>query len=115
MLKAKVFGFVQGVNYRAFVKKFADEKGIKGYVKNLSDGSVEVMADGIKADLDTLLDHMRKGPIFAKVAYVDYSFSLKNGNFMSFKIVRDRSYLLDQIKAYHRFFSNIISNARNSK
>ena len=112
MLKAKVFGFVQGVNYRAFVKKFADEKGIKGYVKNLSDGSVEVMADGIKADLDTLLDHMRKGPIFAKVAYVDYSFSLKNGNFMSFKIVRDRSYLLDQIEAYHRFFISVACKLR---
>lgn len=115
MLKAKIFGFVQGVSYRAFVKKLADQKGIKGYVKNLSDGSVEVMADGIREDLLELVDHLKKGPIFAKVSRVDYSFYDKNGNFMSFKIVRDSSYLIDQIKAYYHFFLNIISNARKSK
>lgn len=115
MLKAKISGFVQGVSYRAFVKKFADQKGIKGYVKNLSDGSVEVVADGIKDDLLELVDYLKKGPIFAKVSRVDYSFFGKNGNFMSFKIVRDRSYLIDQVKAYYRFFTNIISNARKSK
>ncbi len=107
MLKAKISGFVQGVSYRAFVKKFADQKGIKGYVKNLSDGSVEVVADGIRDDLLELVDHLKKGPIFAKVSRVDYSFFGKNGNFMSFKIVRDSSYLIDQIKAYRIFLKNI--------
>ena len=115
MLKAKAFGFLQGVNYRVFGKKFAEMNGIVGYVRNLSDGSVEVVADGTKDDLDALLDHMKKGPTFAKVAHVDYSFALKNGNFMSFEIVRDDSYLVDQIKAYYRFYSNIIANARSSK
>ena len=114
MLKAKIFGFVQGVNYRAFVKKIADQKGIKGYVKNLSDGSVEVVADGIKDDLLELVDHLKKGPIFAKVSRVDYSFFDKNGNFMSFKIVRDSSYLIDQVKAYYRFFMNIVRKLRLS-
>ena len=115
MLKAKISGFVQGVSYRVFVKKFADQKGITGHVKNLSDGSVEVVADGMKDDLLELVDHLKKGPLFAKVSRVDYSFFDKNGNFISFEIVRDRSYLLDQVKAYYRFFVNIISNARNSK
>lgn len=115
MLKAKVNGFVQGVSYRAFVKRIADQKGIKGYVKNLSDGSVEVVADGLKDDLEDLLKHLKVGPLLAKVSRVDYSFLTKNGNFMSFEIVRDSSYIVDQIKAYYRFFINIISNARISK
>lgn len=93
----------------------ADEKGIKGYVKNLSDGSVEVVAEGTKDMLDNLFEDLKKGPFFAKVSGVDYFFSSKNGNFMSFEIVRDSNYLVDQIKAYYRFFVNIISNARISK
>ncbi|PIR42470.1 acylphosphatase [candidate division WWE3 bacterium CG_4_9_14_0_2_um_filter_35_11] len=115
MLKAKVFGFVQGVNYRVYAKKSADLKGIKGYVKNLSDGNVEVVADGTKEALDSFVEDLKKGPMFAKVSRVDYSFSSKDGNFMSFEIVRDSNYLVDQIKAYYRFLANIISNARSSK
>jgi len=115
MLKAKVSGFVQGVNYRAFVKRFADANGIKGYVKNLSDGTVEVMGEGLQKDLEDLVKILKTGPRFAKVSRVDYSFSLKNGKFISFEIMRDSNYLIDQIKAYYRFFVNIISNARISK
>lgn len=115
MLKANVYGFVQGVGYRLFVNQFANKRGIKGYVKNLSNGSVEVVADGIRADLDDLLKHLNKGPFFAKVQRVDYSFSHKNGNFMSFEIIRESNYFMDQIKAYYRFFLNIISNARITK
>ena len=41
-----VYGIVQGVGYRAFVKETADKLGIEGAVKNMDDGSVAVLADG---------------------------------------------------------------------
>jgi acylphosphatase len=40
-----VHGFVQGVGYRAFVKKVADRYGIKGTVSNVDDGAVEIFAE----------------------------------------------------------------------
>ncbi len=47
----EVHGFVQGVGYRAYVSSIANKYGIKGYVKNMPDGSVEILASGNKAAL----------------------------------------------------------------
>ena len=52
-----VSGSVQGVNYRHYVAKKANELGIKGFVKNLSDGRVEVFAEGKKKDVDSFLKY----------------------------------------------------------
>ena len=41
----KVHGFVQGVGYRDYVRRMAEHHNVKGYVKNLEDGSVEILAD----------------------------------------------------------------------
>ena len=112
MLKAKVNGFVQGVNFRKSVKKYADELGLIGFVENLEDGSVLVVADGNRPDLDKLLAFLYIGPIFAKVGAVDYAFIDKDGNFMSFEIRRKDDFFVDQIRAYLRFIRNIISNAK---
>ncbi|MGC8537926.1 MAG: acylphosphatase [Candidatus Micrarchaeia archaeon] len=46
-----VHGIVQGVGYRAFVKAQADRSSIKGYVKNMDDGSVEIFAIGPEGKL----------------------------------------------------------------
>ncbi len=47
----KVHGIVQGVGYRALVKRMADACNLSGYVRNLDDGSVEILAIGNGADL----------------------------------------------------------------
>ena len=41
----KVHGFVQGVGYRDYVKRMAEHHNVRGYVKNMEDGSVEILAD----------------------------------------------------------------------
>jgi len=48
IVKARVlfYGEVQGVGFRGYVKKLAEELGVTGYVRNLPDGSVEVIAEG---------------------------------------------------------------------
>ncbi|GAF85432.1 unnamed protein product, partial [marine sediment metagenome] len=45
-LQATVYGRVQGVFFRAFVSRCARELGLTGYVGNLPDGAVEIMAEG---------------------------------------------------------------------
>jgi len=62
-----VHGRVQGVGYRYFVQHVADSLGIKGWVRNLDDGSVEVYAIATKAAHDELSSRLRKGPNMSDV------------------------------------------------
>ena len=70
-LHALVRGRVQGVGYRNFVHKRAANLGLSGWVRNLPDGSVEVLAGGERMALEQLVKELHKGPMFAKVAEVN--------------------------------------------
>ena len=58
---------MQGVGYRYFALGVAERLGIAGYAANLSDGRVEVYAIGTPAQLQTLLEELRRGPRGAMV------------------------------------------------
>jgi acylphosphatase len=66
-----VQGRVQGVGYRYFVQREADTLGVTGFVRNLPDGSVEVVAEAADGVLDRLEARLRQGPSFARVASLD--------------------------------------------
>ncbi|MEM7106607.1 MAG: acylphosphatase [Bacteroidota bacterium] len=65
-----VFGKVQGVFYRASTKTKALELGIKGFVKNQSDGSVYIEAEGNEERLKQLVEWCNRGPSNAVVTQV---------------------------------------------
>ncbi|UAA37235.1 acylphosphatase [Paraneptunicella aestuarii] len=65
--KAIVTGKVQGVFYRATTRQQALELGLTGYAKNLPDGSVEVMACGVEAQVQSLMDWLWQGPDRSRV------------------------------------------------
>ena len=65
--KGTATGRVQGVGFRAFVQKHAMKRGIKGWVRNMSDGSVTMEAEGDKTSLEALHDDIMKGNLFIKV------------------------------------------------
>ena len=58
--EAIVKGNVQGVGFRATANLFAQQLKLTGFVRNLSDGSVEICAQGEKAQLDKLFEKLRK-------------------------------------------------------
>jgi acylphosphatase len=66
-LHAFVHGWVQGVGYRYFVVNNALALGLRGYARNLRDGSVEVLAQGTKPNLERLLALLQRGPAAAEV------------------------------------------------
>ena len=70
-IRCIVYGRVQGVFFRASTRNQAQQLGIVGYAKNLSDGCVEVIACGQPAALDKLKDWLHKGPSSAQVANVE--------------------------------------------
>jgi len=76
----EVYGRVQGIGFRYYVKKNADKLELKGYVKNREDGSVLINVWGKKEDLDLFLNAVRKGPTLAEVEEVKVSDSEKKPN-----------------------------------
>lgn len=85
-LHAFVSGRVQGVGYRAFTRRVAKNLGLKGFVRNLSDGRVEVYAEGEEEKLKELLENLWRGPYFAEVKDIQYSFSQPRGEYEDFII-----------------------------
>ncbi len=82
--KYLVSGRVQGVGYRWFVNTEANNLGLQGYVRNLSDGRVEVIAKGTSEQLENLEMRLRQGPSFARVLdiqIVDYELPSKINGF----------------------------------
>lgn len=65
-----VSGMVQGVGYRYFAERTAEQLGIMGYVRNLRDGRVEVYAIGPADSLASLRQRLENGPIGASVEKV---------------------------------------------
>lgn len=88
-LVATVRGKVQGVSFRAFTAYQARALRLTGYVVNLPDGnSVEVKAEGEKANLDRLLEHLKVGPPGAQVRSVETWWGKHTGLFAAFEIRR---------------------------
>jgi acylphosphatase len=70
-LHAIIQGRVQGVSFRYYTQRRADELGVVGWVRNLPDGSVEVTAEGTTEQLEQLLAFLHQGPDAARVTGVD--------------------------------------------
>lgn len=66
----RIAGRVQGIGYRAWAVKTATKLGLKGWVRNLSDGAVEILALGDQEALALLAEQCRRGPMLAKVTHL---------------------------------------------
>jgi acylphosphatase len=86
-LQATVYGRVQGVYFRNFTSRCADELGLTGYVRNMSGGkAVEVQAEGERSKLEKLLGYLKVGPPGAIVERVETSWAKYSGSFSRFNI-----------------------------
>jgi acylphosphatase len=80
-----VTGRVQGVGFRAFSSRTANQIGLKGYVKNTLDGSVYIEVEGSREILDRYVNECKKGPGWAYVENVTVSESQVQ-SFKDFKV-----------------------------
>jgi acylphosphatase len=85
-LTARVVGEVQGVGFRFFVRRQAQALGLRGFVRNAADGSVEVVAEGPRSQLEQLLRALCRGPLGADVRDVEVSWGAATGQFTDFRI-----------------------------
>ena len=81
-----VSGLVQGVFFRSETKNRAKELDIFGWVKNLTDGRVEILAEGEKDKLEKLIVWAKKGPDSARVDGLEIDWQEHKGEFKNFEI-----------------------------
>ena len=77
---AVVHGTVQGVFYRASAEQEAQRLGVDGWVRNRSDGSVELVVEGDDAAVEQMLAWARRGPARAEVTHIDVEESSETGH-----------------------------------
>jgi acylphosphatase len=84
-----ISGRVQGVNFRYYTKQQARTLGVKGWVRNLTDGRVEAILEGDKVAVEGMVDWCRQGPRAARVDTVDVDWEKPSGEFSGFNIRTD--------------------------
>lgn len=85
-LRANVYGRVQMVMFRDFVQRKARGLKLVGYVHNLADGSVAVVAQGERTALETLVERLHEGSILSKVEKVEVAWGEPAHTFRNFSI-----------------------------
>jgi len=88
-IKAHLYvkGKVQGVFFRSWVKKMAEELHLVGWVRNLEDGRVETEFEGPRDKVDELVELCKLGSNSAKVEHVDVIFEEPEGTYVQFVIL----------------------------
>ncbi|MFH0808521.1 MAG: acylphosphatase [archaeon] len=81
-------GTVQGIFFRQFVKEHADELKLRGFVRNLDDGTVEIVVEGEAEALSRFNGFLKKGPEHAQIRNVVVEARKWSGDFEEFKILR---------------------------
>ena len=84
--RVRVYGIVQGVFFRANTKRVAEKLGLKGYVMNLPDGSVEAVFEGEKEAIEKAIEWCKRGPPLAVVERVEVQWEEYKGEFKDFRI-----------------------------
>ncbi len=85
-LHAIILGRVQGVMYRDFAQRKARGLGLVGYVRNLSDGSVEVVAQGAREKLEAYIAKLHRGSLLSHVEQVEVSWHVPTQTYPDFSI-----------------------------
>jgi acylphosphatase len=85
-VRALIYGLVQGVGLRYSVQRKASQLGLTGFVKNLPDGSVELVAEGEEDLINELIEYVKTGIRWARVEKVELEWSEWEGKYRRFEI-----------------------------
>lgn len=81
-----ISGLVQGVFYRGFIKENAEKLGVRGFVRNLEDGRVEIFIEGNPAEVNKMIELCKKGPKHSEIKNVEEK-PERFQDFKSFKVL----------------------------
>ena len=83
-IRIYITGTVQGVFFRGFVKENAERHNVKGFVRNLEDGRVEVFLEGNPEEVDKMIELCKQGPKHSQIKNVE----IKEEKFQGFRVFK---------------------------
>ena len=86
-LRVYISGTVQGVLFRKFIEENANRIGIRGFVRNLDDGRIEVVIEGTEDKINEMLEICKTGSLHSKIREIRFQ-EIPNQSFVGFKIMR---------------------------
>ena len=86
--KFVISGEVQGVGFRFFAQRAAARHQVRGYVCNLKDGQVEVLAEGSEREVEAFKHDLSAGPKSSKVEHLEETVLEPGNSYSSFRIER---------------------------
>jgi len=81
-----VDGIVQAVFFRSFIKENAEKYDVKGFVRNLEDGRIEIFLEGKPENVNEMIELAKKGPKHAQIKNVEIR-EEKFQDFKTFKVL----------------------------
>lgn len=79
-----ITGIVQGVFFRMFIKENAERYNVKGFVRNLEDGRIEIFLEGDVNNVNKMIEICKKGPKHSQIRNVE----IKPEKFQEFKVFK---------------------------
>ena len=114
-LKIEIYGIVQGINLRRRVEKYAKSLGVTGYVENLKDGGIKIVAQGDSSQLDELLAWAQKPPFLVQINGMSYSWALAGKEYKSFRIKKSGDKITDQIRSFVNLGKEVVNWSQPAK
>ena len=108
-LDLEVYGRVQGILFRKDVEKFANELGLKGFVKNRDDGGVEISVQGKKKDLEEFASWVQSSPGWSKVSGMNYRWNGVSKAYEDFHVAKEDNFLMDKTKAVFNLGKSLLT------
>lgn len=99
-IEIRLYGRVQGVGFRRMIRRYCVKNGIFGFVKNHSDGSVQIVAQAKKEKICSLLSWIATNPGFSSIKQCDYSWQESSIDYKEFKIVSEVSFVAEQARNF---------------
>jgi acylphosphatase len=87
-VRLKISGRVQGVFFRESTRREAERLGVRGWVRNDDDGTVEALIEGSAAAVDALIQWCHHGPPSAKVEHVQLTDERSGEDLDGFRVTR---------------------------
>lgn len=64
-------GVVQGVFFRSFIKENAEKNNVKGFIRNLEDGRIEIFLEGDVNEVNKMIELCQKGPKYSQIKHIE--------------------------------------------
>src|SRR3989338_6006476 len=112
-LEIRVLGRVQGVRFRQIISHKALSLKLGGHVMNRSDGSVEIIAQGTRENLLSLLHWLEDSPGFSRVNGINYHWHPPSRVLSEFCVIKQASFIVDQAKSFLNLGRNLFSRKKH--